>query len=106
MSEEKNQPNQGVQLQVDMDDAMAQGVYANLAGVMHSETEFVLDFIFIQPQSPKAKVLTRLISSPIHAKRFLWALKENIEKYEARFGAIPAGQNPGETLPPAAGLYQ
>ncbi len=93
-------------LPVEIDEATSRGIYANLALITHSETEFVLDFIFIQPQSPKAKVLTRLISSPIHAKRFLWALKENIEKYEARFGAIPAGQNPGETLPPAAGLYQ
>jgi hypothetical protein len=56
--------------------------------VAHSETEFVFDFIFIQPQTPKAKVRARIITSPQHAKRFMMALKENIEKYEAKFGEI------------------
>lgn len=93
------------QLQVDIDDATARGVYANLALITHSETEFILDFIFLQPQSPKAKVLTRILSSPLHAKRLLWALKDNVEKYEARFGPIAAGENPGEP-PPPAGIYQ
>lgn len=83
------------QLQVEIDDATARGIYTNLALITHSETEFLLDFIFLQPQSPKTKILVRLLSSPVHAKRLLWALKENIEKYEARFGPITAGDNPG-----------
>ncbi|MBI5242991.1 MAG: DUF3467 domain-containing protein [Elusimicrobia bacterium] len=88
MSEQKDQPNQGVQLQVDMDDATAQGAYANLAGVMHTETEFVLDFLFLQPNQPKAKLRARVISSPMHTKRLLAALADNVRKYEDRFGVI------------------
>mgnify|MGYP001599934179 CR=1 FL=1 len=87
--DQQNQP-----LQVDIDDATARGTYTNLALITHSETEFLLDFLFIQPQSPKSKVLTRIVTSPIHAKRLLWALKDNIDKYESRFGAIAAGENP------------
>jgi hypothetical protein len=79
------------QLQVDMDDATAQGVYANLAGVMHTETEFVFDFMFLQPNQPKAKLRARIISSPVHTKRILAALADNIRRYEERFGPIKAG---------------
>jgi hypothetical protein len=87
-------------LPIEIDEATARGIYANLAFITHTETEFVLDFLFLQPQNPKAKVLSRLISSPVHAKRFLWALKDNIEKYEAQYGAIPAGQNPADKAAP------
>ena len=93
------------QLQVEIDEATARGVYTNLALITHSETEFLLDFLFLQPQSPKTKVLARLISSPVHAKRLLWALKDNLDKFEARFGPIAAGANPGES-PRPAGYYQ
>jgi len=58
--------------------------------ITHSETEFLLDFLFLQPQTTKSKVLARLITSPVHAKRLLWALKDNLDKYEARHGAIAA----------------
>ena len=84
------------QLQIEIDEATARGIYTNLALITHSETEFILDFLFLQPQSPKSKVGARIVSSPVHAKRFLWALKENIEKYESRFGEIPAGKKPSE----------
>ena len=77
-----------VPLQVDMDGDAAQGVYANLAAVTHTETEFILDFLFLQPDRPKAKVRTRVISSPLHTKRLCAALLENLKKYEARFGPI------------------
>ena len=90
-------------LQVEIDENVARGQYTNLALITHSETEFLLDFLFLQPQTTKSKVLTRLITSPVHAKRLLWALKDNLDKYEARHGAIPAGQAPGE---PRAGVYQ
>ena len=92
-------------IQVDIDDATARGVYSNLALITHSETEFLIDFIFMQPGAPKAKVLTRIVSSAVHAKRLLWALKDNIEKYEARFGAIAAGEGPDQA-PAPSGLYQ
>ena len=98
-------PPQEPQIQIEVDDATSRGVYSNLALIAHSETEFVLDFIFLQPQNPKAKVLSRIVSSPGHAKRLLWALKDNIEKYEARFGPIRAGA-PSETPDKATGFYQ
>jgi hypothetical protein len=85
---EKKQENQ-VQLEIQVDDNTAQGIYTNLAGITHSETEFIFDFLFIQPNQPKAKLRARIISSPIHTKRFLQALVENIKKYEERFGKIP-----------------
>ena len=92
-------------LQVEIDEPVARGIYTNLALITHSETEFLLDFLFMTPQTPKTKVLARLVSSPVHAKRLLWALEDNIAKYEERFGAIPAGQNPGKT-PKPGGVYQ
>lgn len=83
-----SQQEKSVQVQVEVDDATAQGVYANMAIVAHTETEFVFDFVFIQPQAPKAKVRSRIITSPSHAKRFLAALQDNIQRYEGKCGAI------------------
>lgn len=97
--------NQDQQIQFDIDEPTSRGHYANLAFISHSETEIILDFIFLQPQNPKAKVLSRIITSPAHAKRLLWALKDNIEKYEARFGAIRAGEAP-EAQSKRIGFYQ
>lgn len=77
-----------IQLQLEIDEATAQGAYTNLALIAHSAAEFVLDFIFVQPQQPKAKVRARLISSPGHTKRFLRALAENVSRYEQAFGEI------------------
>ncbi|MCS7151877.1 MAG: DUF3467 domain-containing protein [Endomicrobia bacterium] len=78
------------EIQIEIDDITAQGVYSNLAIISHSPDEFVLDFIFIQPQMPKAKVRARVITSPQHIKRFLTALQDNIRKYEEKFGEIKA----------------
>jgi hypothetical protein len=86
-----------VQLQIQLDDDVAQGMYVNMAMVNNNETEFAFDFMFIQPQVPKAKVRARIITSPKHAKRFLLALQENLAKHEQRFGSIDiAGPGPGE----------
>lgn len=93
------------QFQIEIDEQTGKGLYTNLAFISHSETEFILDFIFLQPQNPKAKVLSRIITSPTHAKRLLWAIKDNIEKYEARFGPIRAGDNPESPAKPI-GFYQ
>ena len=95
--------NQEQPLQVEIDDQTARGQYANMALITHSETEVLFDFLFLQPQSPKTKVLSRVISSPVHAKRFLWALQENIAKYEERFGKIDAEQHLAGSK---AGFYQ
>ena len=89
-------------LQIEIDEAVARGVYTNLALLTHSETELIIDFLFLQPQTPKTKVLTRIVTSPVHAKRFLAALQDNIAKYEARFGTI----NAGEPAAGSTGVYQ
>lgn len=78
------------QIKIEIDEATARGIYTNLAFISHSETEIVLDFTFLQPQNAKAKVLARIITSPLHAKRLLAALQDNIAKYEERFGEVPA----------------
>jgi hypothetical protein len=83
----KQQPAE-VQLQIQLDDDVANGRYVNLALVNHTETEFVFDYIYVQPQQPKAKVLARIITSPRHMKRLVAAMQENLAKYEARFGVI------------------
>jgi len=89
------------QLQIEIDDVTAQGMYSNLAFITHSEQEFVLDFMFMSPQQPKAKVRSRIITSPKHAKRFLNALLDNVKKFESRFGNItPESSPPPPSEPP------
>ncbi len=75
-------------IQLQLDEATAQGVYTNLVMINHSENEFVLDFAYLQPSSPTAKVRARIISSPRHTKRLLAALQKNVARYEERFGVI------------------
>jgi hypothetical protein len=87
MAEDKNQPQQN-QINIELSEEIAEGVYSNLAMIAHSNSEFVIDFIRLMPGVPKAKVKSRIVITPEHAKRLLAALKENIEKYEAAFGAI------------------
>lgn len=83
---------QEVKLEIQLDEDVAQGAYVNLAVVNHNESEFVVDFIFVQPQAPRAKVRSRVILSPSHAKRFVAALQENINRYEQNFGDIKSVQ--------------
>jgi hypothetical protein len=82
------QAGQQVQVQIQLDEETAQGAYVNMALVNHSETEFTLDMIYVQPQQPKAKVRARLITSPKHMKRLLFAMQEQVSRYEQRFGPI------------------
>jgi Protein of unknown function (DUF3467) len=85
MKEQEEDPQQiGIELTEDV----AEGIYSNLAMIAHSNTEFVIDFIRLMPGVPKAKVKSRIIVTPEHAKRLLAALKDNIDKYEAAFGKI------------------
>lgn len=79
---------QEVQFQVQMDDEVANGQYINLAMVNHTETEFTLDFLYVQPQAPLARVRSRVITNPKHIKRLILALQDNLSKYEARFGPV------------------
>lgn len=89
-------------LDIIVDDDIATGAYVNLAVVNHTSDEFTLDFIYIPPNSTKAKVRARVISSPAHAKRLLLALSENIRRYEERFGSIDIKRVPPP--PPPEGM--
>lgn len=84
-----------VQLQIQLDDDVANGQYVNMALVNHTETEFTLDFIYVQPQQPKAKVRSRIITSPRHMKRLILAMQDNLARYEAKFGAIELSETEG-----------
>ena len=94
-----DQPQAPTQLQIALEDDVAQGIYCNLALLAHSDTEFTFDFIYVQPQQPKAKVLSRVITNPQHAKRLAQVLAENIARYEARFGEIKLPAPPANPLP-------
>jgi hypothetical protein len=85
-----DQKTMEVKLEIQLDEDVAQGVYANLTVVNHNDAEFCLDFIFVQPQVPRAKVRSRVVTSPRHAKRLLLALQENLARYEKAFGPIEA----------------
>ncbi len=78
----------GNQINIELSEEIAQGVYSNLAVITHSSSEFVVDFVRIMPGLPKAKVKSRIILTPEHAKRLLFALQDNIQKYEAVHGVI------------------
>lgn len=80
--------NKQNQLNIELDEEVAQGVYSNLAVITHSNSEFVLDFIRIMPGTPKAKVKSRIILTPEHAKRLLAALADNVKKFESVHGPI------------------
>ena len=86
MEDKKNNlPNQ---INIELSEEIAEGVYSNLAMIAHSNSEFVIDFIRLMPGVPKAKVKARIVITPEHAKRLLAALHDNIRKYEEMFGDI------------------
>ena len=85
--------NEKHQIDVELEEAVAQGTYANLAIISHSTSEFVLDFAAVLPGVPKAKVKSRIILAPEHAKRLLLSLQENIARYEANVGRINIPQS-------------
>lgn len=76
------------QINIELSEEMAEGIYSNLAMIAHSNSEFVIDFIRLMPGVPKAKVKSRIVMTPEHAVRFLQALKENVERYQDTFGDI------------------
>jgi len=84
-SKKSKNPNQ---INIELSEEIAEGIYSNLAMIAHSNSEFVIDFIRLMPGVPKAKVKSRIVITPEHAKRLLNALKDNIEKYEQTFGPI------------------
>ncbi len=91
--DEKHAP----QLNIELTEDMAEGIYSNLAIITHSNSEFVIDFIKVMPGVPKAKVKSRVVLTPQHAKRFLTALHDNISKFENIHGVIK--QTEGISIP-------
>lgn len=91
---EKDEQKQQNQLNIELSEEIAEGQYVNLAMIAHSNSEFVIDFIKMMPGVPKAKVKSRIVITPEHAKRLLYALKDNIDKFESNFGPIKQSEEP------------
>ena len=89
MSDKENQIN------IELDEKTAEGTYSNLAVINHSVSEFVVDFISLMPGAHKAKVKSRVILTPQHAKKFLKALQDNVTKFESSHGTIKDYEQPG-----------
>lgn len=103
MTDKEKQGKPG-QLNIQLDDEMAQGTYSNLAIISHSPAEFVIDFVRIMPGLPKAPVKSRIILTPEHAKRLLLALQDNIMKYESINGQIKVPEGNPPSFPPNFGM--
>ena len=95
MAEEKKKSK----LNIELSEEIADGVYSNLAIITHSHAEFVLDFIRMMPGVPKAKVKSRIVITPEHAKRLMKALMDNVRKYETQHGPIKASPAPEHVIP-------
>jgi hypothetical protein len=87
------------ELDIHLGDDVAEGVYANLAMIAHSSEEFILDFIRVVPGVAQARVKSRVLITPTHAKRLLRALEDNIRRYEAAHGAITGPTQPPRPMP-------
>ncbi len=90
--------NQQPAINIEISEEVAEGTYSNLAIISHSNSEFVIDFIRLMPNVPKAKVKSRIVLTPQHAKRLLHALKDNLNKFEMQFGVIDEPEQ--HQLPP------
>lgn len=93
MADDNKKSKQG-QINIELDEKVAEGIYSNLAIINHSVSEFVIDFVTIMPGSPKSKVKSRIILTPQHAKRLLKALGENISRFENSHGEIKEYEQP------------
>ena len=103
MAEEKKNeqqafPGQDGNLNVELSEEIAEGIYSNLAIINHSPSEFVLDFIKVMPGVPKARVKSRIVLTPQHAKRFLRAMSDNVARYEQQHGEIQDVEQPNIPL--------
>lgn len=86
------------ELKFQLDEQTAEGIYTNFLSVLHNQAEFVMDFGRIVPGKPEVKILSRLICTPITMKQIVRTLQENVDRYEAAFGPVPADQ--GSAGPP------
>src|SRR5437773_7343838 len=84
----ENKPPQEIQLRARIDDSVAEGIYVNFGSIVHNRSEFILDLGRIVPGKPEVKILTRVLTTPLHAKQLCRALAQNIEQYEKMFGEI------------------
>lgn len=96
MAEKPKNPNQ---INIELNEEVAQGTYSNLAVITHSASEFVVDFVRIMPGIPKAQVKSRIILTPEHAKRLLNALEDNVNKYVSVHGPIKEVKGSGPVMP-------
>ncbi|MEW6413107.1 MAG: DUF3467 domain-containing protein [Candidatus Zixiibacteriota bacterium] len=94
------QPQHSQQINIELGEKEAEGIYANLAMIMHSPTEMIIDFARVMPRLPKSKVLARIIMTPMHAKMLHQALAENIRKFESEFGEIKMYGAPDKSSKP------
>jgi len=94
MAEEKDKKKQQGQINIELDEKVAEGTYSNLAIINHSVSEFVVDFVSIMPGTPKSKVKSRIILTPQHAKRLLKALNDNVNRFENAHGEIKDYEQP------------
>jgi len=92
-------PKNSNQINIELNEEVAQGTYSNLAVITHSATEFVIDFVRIMPGILKAQVKSRIILTPEHAKRLVAALEDNISKYESVHGKIKDVSGSGPIMP-------
>ena len=91
---DNNNEPQGQQLQIELGEKEAEGIYSNLAIITHSPAEFIIDYTRVTPGVPRARVLSRIIMTPQHMKLLLGAMQENITRYESQYGEIRVeGQN-------------
>jgi len=88
------------QINIELGEKEAEGTYANLAMIHNSPTETILDFARVMPRAPKAKVVARIIMTPMHAKLLLQTLEQNIKKHEEQFGEIKIHGGPQSTSKP------
>ncbi len=93
---EQNNEKKGQQINIELGEKEAEGIYSNLAIITHSPAEFIIDFTRVVPGVPKAKVHSRIITTPQHAKMLMRALQDNIDKFEARFGEIKLENQPNQ----------
>ncbi len=93
-----SEPVQQQQINIELGEKEAEGIYSNLAIITHSPAEFIIDFTRVLPGVPKAKVHARIIMTPQHAKMLLNALKDNIDKFEKKFGEVRIAGDAGSPI--------
>ena len=94
-----DKPTNDNQINIELPEEIAEGLYSNLAIITHSQSEFIVDFIQIMPGMPKGKVKSRIVMTPQNAKRLMLALNDNLKKFESVNGDISLGDQ-GPMMPP------